>query len=76
MRAALALAVALAATGCYHDKYDVSGPKKEEYILPPNEKRYNEPDTAIYRPPPPAKKQDTLLNRDRGPGLPGGPGGF
>ena len=46
MRALLALIVALAAIGCYHDKYDVNGPKKEEYYLPPDEPRYNLPDYA------------------------------
>ena len=76
MRAAIALAVALAAVGCHHDKYDTSGPRKEEYILPPDEKRYNEPDTATYRKPPQPKSEETLLNRGRGPGMPGGPGGF
>ena len=53
MRALLALVVALAAVGCYHDKYDVNGPKRgDDYYLPPNEDRYNKPDTATYRPPP------------------------
>ncbi len=74
MRALLALVVACAATGCYHDKYNVNGPKVEEYHLPPNEKRYNEPDTATYRAPPIQKKEETLSNRGRGGA--GGPGGF
>ena len=79
MRALLALVVALAAVGCYHDKYDVNGPKREEYYLPPNEDRYNLPDTATYRAPPPLKQQDTLMNKGgggRGPGSNGGIGGF
>ncbi len=79
MRALLALVVALAAVGCYHDKYDVNGPKREEYYLPPNEDRYNLPDTATYRAPPPPKQQDTLMNKGgggRGPGSNGGIGGF
>jgi hypothetical protein len=66
MRAVLALfaaAVMVAATGCYHDKYQVSGPKREDYVLPPDEKRYNEPETATYRAPPQPKQQDTLLNK-------------
>ena len=79
MRALLALVVALAAVGCYHDKYDVNGPKREEYHLPPNEERYNLPDTATYRAPPPPKQQETLMNKGgggRGPGGNGGIGGF
>lgn len=76
MRALLALVVALAAVGCYHDKYDVNGPRKEEYFLPPNEDRYNLPDTATYRPKPQEKQQDTLMNKNRGGGGGNGLGGF
>jgi hypothetical protein len=74
MRALIALAavaVAVAATGCYHDKYGLAGPKREDYLLPPDQKRYNEPDTATWRPPPPPKQQDTLMNKGGGGG--GGP---
>jgi hypothetical protein len=74
MRALIALVVACAAAGCYHDKYDVNGPRVEEYRLPPDQARYNEPDKATYRPPPPAKKEENL--RDRAKGGPGGLGGF
>ena len=66
MRALLALIVACAAIGCYHDKYNVNGPKREDYLEPPNEKRYNEPDTAAYRAPPVQKKEDTLMNKGKG----------
>ncbi|MBN9118197.1 MAG: hypothetical protein J0I06_03380 [Planctomycetes bacterium] len=77
MRALLALVVALAAVGCYHDKYDVNGPKREEYYLPPDEARYNLPDTATYRRKAPEKQQDTLMNRGKGGGPIGnGLGGF
>ena len=57
----------------------MNGPKREEYYLPPNEDRYNLPDTATYRAPPPPKQQDTLMNKGgggRGPGSNGGIGGF
>ncbi len=74
MRALLALVVALAAVGCYHDKYDVNGPKREEYRLPPDEDRYNLPDTATYRAPPAPKQQDTLSNKMGGGGRMGGNG--
>jgi hypothetical protein len=68
MRARLALIVALAAIGCYHDKYNVNGPQKEEYHLPPDEARYNMPDTAAYRKPATLKQQDTLMNKMTGGG--------
>ncbi len=83
MRALLALVVALAAVGCYHDKYNVIGKHKEEYVLPPDTDRYNLPDTATYKAPPPPKQQDTLMNKasgggGMGKGIPGpnGLGGF
>ncbi len=66
MRPLLALVVALAAVGCYHDKYNTSGPKREDYQIPPDEPRFNEPETAIYRPPPAPKQQETLTNRGGG----------
>ncbi len=72
---ALALVVALAAVGCYHDKYNVNGPKKEEYYLPPDEARYNEPDTATYRKPSDPKQQDTLSSKMGGGGGGGRLGG-
>ena len=72
MRALLALVVALAATGCYHDNYNVSGPPREDYQLPPNEERYNRPDTATYRPKTPEKQQDTLINKARNGANPNG----
>jgi hypothetical protein len=79
MRALLALVVALVA-GCYHDKYHLAGPKKEECVLPPDQPRYNLPETATWRAPPPPKEQDTLLNRGGntpgGGGAPGKLGGF
>ena len=66
MRALLALVVALATVGCYHDKHDVNAPKREEYLLPPDEERYNKPDTANFRKKPPEKQQDTLMNKGGG----------
>jgi hypothetical protein len=73
----LALTVSLltVSTGCYHDKHNIKPPVVEEYQLPPDEKRYNQPDTAPYKKPTPAKEEKTLLSRPGGfPG--GGPGGF
>jgi hypothetical protein len=77
MRALLALAVTIAtiaAVGCYHDKRGMNTVTREDYMLPPNEKRYSEPDTAGYRAPPPIKQQDTLMNKGGGGGRMGGNG--
>jgi hypothetical protein len=73
---ALGLIVAMvAAAGCHHDKYNLKPKEKDEPVLPPDEKRYNEPDTAPYKKPPPPKDEKTLLGRP--PSLPGsGLGGF
>jgi hypothetical protein len=61
--------------GCARDKYNMRPKFPEEYQLPPNERRYNEPDTAGYRKPPaPAKEEKTALGRPGSPG--GGYGGF
>jgi hypothetical protein len=79
MRTMLALVVALAAQaaiGCYHDKYHTSGPKREDYYLPPDEPRYNLPETATWKPPPAPKEQDNLMNRTGTPGPNGKIGGF
>jgi hypothetical protein len=61
--------------GCHHDKYNMRPPHVEEYYLPPDEARYNLPDTAPYRKPPSTKDEKTLLGRPNSGG-PGGPGGF
>jgi hypothetical protein len=66
----------MSAAGCAKDKYHMKPVVKEEPILPPNEKRYNEPDTATWKPPPPQKDEKTLLGRP-GPAMgPSGLGGF
>lgn len=44
--------------GCHHDKYNMRPPHVEEYNLPPDEARYNLPDTAPYRKPPAQPKDD------------------
>jgi len=69
------LAAMIAAAGCAKDKYHMKPPVKEEPILPPDEKRYNEPDTAPWRKPPPPKDEKSLLGRP-GPGMGQGLGGF
>lgn len=77
MRVLLALVVVvvtIAAVGCYHDKHNLSGAKREDYLLPPDEKRYNEPDTANYKAKPQTKQQDTLMDKMGGPRQSGGNG--
>ena len=62
--------------GCYHDKHNVRVPTVEEYPLPPDEARFNNPPTENYRKPPPKKEEKTLLG-GKGAGVgPGMPGGF
>ncbi len=64
-------AVVVALAGCRHESKKINVPVVEEYTLPPNETRYNEPDTAGYRKP--AKKNDNAnLNS---PGMGGMNGG-
>jgi hypothetical protein len=70
----LGLVIGMAAMlGCHHDKYNIRPPHVEEYYLPPDEPRYNLPDTAPYKKPPPQKDEKTLLGR---PGNGGGAGGM
>jgi hypothetical protein len=65
-----------AIVGCHHDKYNIKPQDVEEYYLPPDEPRYNLPDTATYRKPAPQTDEKTLMSRP-GPGSgPGGLGGF
>jgi hypothetical protein len=74
---ALGLFAALAAlVGCAEDKYNLNPKFREEAILPPDEKRYNEPDTATYRKPPPPKDEKALIGRNGGGAMPGPGGGF
>ncbi len=76
MRAAFALVLAvatIATVGCYHDKYGFNAAKREEYMLPPDEKRYSEPETATFKPKPPTKHDENLMDKMNGRG-PGGNG--
>jgi hypothetical protein len=74
---AAALLVGLMALGCHHEKYNMRPKKVEEYILPPNEKRYNEPDTAPFRPQRQPKEEPNAASRPGKGGSGGmGPGGF
>lgn len=73
----LGLAIGVAAiVGCHHDKYNIKPPHVEEYNIPPDEARYNLPDTAGYKKPPAEKDEKTLLGRPGNGSGPGGMGGF
>lgn len=77
MRSRLALVVALvalASIGCYHDKYNMIGKNREDYVEPPHEPRFDEPPKEAYRAPAKKKEQETLLNKGGGPGGNGGGG--
>ena len=67
------LVAMIAATGCAQDKYHMKAVEKEEPVLPPNEKRYNEPDTAPWKKPAPPKDEKSMLGRPGpiGPGFNG-----
>jgi hypothetical protein len=71
---AVCLFVVMAALGCHHDKYNMTTKYPEAYMDPPDEKRYNEPDTAPYRKPPTPKEDKTLLGRPGSNGIMGAPG--
>ena len=79
MGAALTAGVSsLALVGCYSDKHKLATPIVEEYKLPPDEPRFNEPPTEAYRKPPVKKEEKTLLGGSSGGkmGGPLGPTGF
>ncbi len=55
--------------GCHHDKHNLKVSYPEEYTLPPDEARFNNPPESGYRKPPPKKEFKA------GPGGGGGGGG-
>ena len=42
--------------GCHHDKHNLKVSYPEEYTLPPDEARFNNPPESGYRKPPPKKE--------------------
>ena len=76
LAAALAAATVVAA-GCHHDKYNLKLKPKEECPLPPDEPRFNDPETATWRKPAPKKEEKALIGGTSGKmGGPLNPGGF
>lgn len=73
MGAALTSGVSLlAVVGCYTDRHKLAAPQVEEYKMPPDEPRFNDPPTEGYRKPPVKKVEKSLLGGDGGK-MPGGP---
>ena len=71
----LALGVALVA-GCHHDKYKLKTKAREEYVIPPNEPRFDNPPEADYKPPVPKKDGQSPMgggSGGQGGGKMGGP---
>lgn len=64
------------AMGCAQDRYHMKPVEKDEPILPPDEKRFNEPPAAGYKKPPPPKDEKSLIGRPMGMGPGMGGGGF
>jgi hypothetical protein len=63
--------VAVSSVGCHRDKYNLAATFDEEYVLPPDEARFNNPPESGYKKP--AKKRDTDVRN--GPGIGNGGGG-
>lgn len=64
----LAISALVIGSGCHRDKYNLSAKFEEEYVLPPDEPRFNDPPESGYRKSP--KKRDTDVRN-----MPGGFGG-
>lgn len=66
--------VSFAATGCHRDKYNLAAKFEEDYVLPPDEPRFNNPPESGYRRP--AKKKETDIRNQPGLGSGGGMANF
>lgn len=64
----LAAGAIVAGGGCHKDKYNLSAKFEEEYVLPPDEPRFNNPPESGYRKP--SKKRESDVRN-----TPGGIGG-
>lgn len=81
----LAVVVLVVGAGCHRDKYNLSAKFEEDYVLPPDEPRFNNPPESGYRKPVKRRESDVrnapggLSNAGRGGsgfganGVPGGP---
>lgn len=64
--------VSFAAAGCHKDKYNLSAKFEEDYVLPPDEPRFNNPPESGYKKP--AKKKTDDVRNSPGLGSNGGAG--
>ncbi|MBL8864223.1 MAG: hypothetical protein KF873_09600 [Gemmataceae bacterium] len=64
----LAVVSLVAGAGCHKDKYNLSAKFEEDYVLPPDEPRFNNPPESGYRKP--SKKRESDVRN-----APGGLGG-
>ncbi|QEL14963.1 hypothetical protein [Limnoglobus roseus] len=67
---ALAFVPLFGAVGCHHDKYNLTAKFEEDYVLPPDEARFNNPPEAGYKRP--AKKKNDDIRNSPGLGSNGG----
>lgn len=63
----------LALAGCNTPQYDVSVPIVQEYRVPPDEPRFNNPPENGYKKPPPKKEFKPGMGGPGGPGMMGMP---
>jgi hypothetical protein len=61
--------------GCHRDKYNLSAKFDEEYVLPPDEPRFNNPPESGYKKPT-RKRESDVRNSPGGPGGGGQTGGL
>lgn len=61
--------------GCYHEKFHVKVKHPEDYVIPPNDARYDQPPEADYKPPMKIKDNKNMGMPSSGMGG-GGPGAY
>jgi len=52
----------VAISGCYHDKYHVKVKHAEDYVIPPNDPRFDQPPEADFRKKPEKTKDKNMMN--------------
>ena len=62
----LAIVSLVAAAGCHRDKYNLTAKFEEDYVLPPDEARFNNPPESGYRKP--TKKREADIRNSPGIG--------
>ena len=72
---ALTFVSLVAALGCHKDKYHMSAKFEEDYVLPPDEPRFNNPPESGYKKPTKRKADDVRNSPGLGSNGGGGAGG-